>query len=162
MAADLDVEVWLRGGWAMDFFLGKVTRNHEDIDWFAQAQNAPSLTAALLECGYQAMPGPPPDLQLNLVKDGEDISFTWLATEATGRVVLAGGPDAGALLPEGMLAWEPGHVGDLRCPIISPLAQIEIKEMMPVWVPSFPHRAKDEQDVARLRAALEARTDAAS
>lgn len=154
MADVLNVEVWLRGGWAMDFFLGEVTRDHEDVDWFAWARDAPTLTAALLKRGYQAMPGPPPDLQLDLVRNGEDVSFTWLATDGAGQVVLAGGPDAGAPWPEGMLAWEPGHVGDLRCPIISPLAQIEIKEMMPVWVPGFPHRAKDGQDIARLRAAL--------
>ena len=24
--------IWLRGGWAMDFFLGWVTRDHADID----------------------------------------------------------------------------------------------------------------------------------
>ncbi|GAP52560.1 aminoglycoside adenylyltransferase, partial [Streptomyces azureus] len=34
-AKALGVEVWLRGGWAMDFFIGEPTRDHEDIDWFA-------------------------------------------------------------------------------------------------------------------------------
>jgi hypothetical protein len=53
-----------------------------------------------------------------------------------------------------MLDWEPGRIGSLRCPIISPLAQIEIKEMMPVWAPGFPRRPKDAEDIARLRAAL--------
>lgn len=28
------IEIWLRGGWAMDFYLSQVTRDHEDIDWF--------------------------------------------------------------------------------------------------------------------------------
>ena len=39
-AARLGVAVWLRGGWAMDFFLGHTTRDHEDIDWFAWAGDA--------------------------------------------------------------------------------------------------------------------------
>ncbi|OYP20468.1 hypothetical protein CFC35_31640 [Streptomyces sp. FBKL.4005] len=34
------VPLRLRGGWAMDFFLGEATREHEGIDWFAWA--APS------------------------------------------------------------------------------------------------------------------------
>ncbi|MGA3599369.1 nucleotidyltransferase domain-containing protein [Lysinibacillus agricola] len=28
----LEIEFWLRGGWAIDFLLGKITRSHEDID----------------------------------------------------------------------------------------------------------------------------------
>jgi hypothetical protein len=42
----------------------------------------------------------------------------------------------------------------VACPVISPAAQIEIKQMMPVWVPGRPRRPKDAADIARLRAAL--------
>jgi len=28
----LGVQIWLRGGWAMDLFLDHVTRDHGDID----------------------------------------------------------------------------------------------------------------------------------
>ena len=27
-ANELGIEVWLRGGWAMDFYLGQITREH--------------------------------------------------------------------------------------------------------------------------------------
>lgn len=47
------VELWLRGGWAMDFFLGPGTRDHHDIDWFARATDAPVITAQLLEHGFR-------------------------------------------------------------------------------------------------------------
>jgi len=33
MSERLGVEIWFRGGWAVDFFLGQVTRDHVDIDW---------------------------------------------------------------------------------------------------------------------------------
>jgi hypothetical protein len=56
-----------------------------------------------------------------------------------------------------MLDAAPGRIGQVRCPIISPAAQIEIKQMMPVWVPGRPRRAKDAQDVTRLEAALQSR-----
>jgi hypothetical protein len=98
--------------------------------------------------------GPPPEPQLDLVKDGEDLSFGWLATDSAGQVVVGGGPYAGESWPEGMLTFDPGHIGGLRCPIINPQAQREIKEMMPLWMPGFPRRAKDAQDIALLRAAL--------
>jgi Aminoglycoside-2''-adenylyltransferase len=47
------VELWLRGGWAMDFFLGRVTRDHHDIDWFAWATDAPVITVQLLDHGFR-------------------------------------------------------------------------------------------------------------
>lgn len=48
MASENAVEVWLRGGWAMDFFLGRVTRDHADVDWFAWTDDALVIRAALL------------------------------------------------------------------------------------------------------------------
>ncbi|MEU9006368.1 aminoglycoside adenylyltransferase [Streptomyces sp. NPDC048551] len=103
VAGALGVSVWLRGGWAMDFFLGEITRNHEDIDWFAWADDAGALAEGLLLHGYQPVPGPPPDLQLDFSKDGLDNSFTLLDRDTAGRVVVAGGPWAGAPWPEEML-----------------------------------------------------------
>ncbi|MER5775520.1 hypothetical protein ABT144_14730 [Streptomyces sp. NPDC002039] len=47
VAGPLGVAVWLRGGWAMDFFLGEITRDHEDIDWFAWADDAGALAEGL-------------------------------------------------------------------------------------------------------------------
>jgi hypothetical protein len=50
-----------------------------------------------------------------------------------------------------MLDWPPGRIGQLRCPVISPVAQIEIKEMMPACgVPSFPRHGKDASDISLL------------
>ena len=60
-------QVWLRGGWAMDFFLGRVTRDHQDIDWFAWAADAPVIIAELLGRGYRQLPGLPPGQQVDLV-----------------------------------------------------------------------------------------------
>jgi Aminoglycoside-2''-adenylyltransferase len=43
VAAAVGVRVWLRGGWAMDFVLGEITRDHVDIDWFGWARDAGTL-----------------------------------------------------------------------------------------------------------------------
>ncbi|GAP50789.1 hypothetical protein [Streptomyces azureus] len=81
-------------------------------------------------------------------------SFALLDKDRFGRVVVAGGPWTGELWPEGMLDDSVGRIGPLRCQIISPRVQIEIKQMMPVWVPGRPHRRKDAEDITRLEAAL--------
>ncbi|MGW1627220.1 nucleotidyltransferase domain-containing protein [Streptomyces sp. NPDC002172] len=154
IAKVLGAEVWLRGGWAMDFFIGEVTRDHVDIDWFAWAKDASALTAGLLRSGYEPLSGPPADQQLDFRKQGVESSFALLAADLFGRVVVAGGPWAGEAWPEGMLDASAGRIGALRCRIISPRAQIEIKQMMPVWVPGRPRRMKDTEDISRLEAAL--------
>jgi hypothetical protein len=154
IASEARVEVWLRGGWAMDFFLGDVTRDHVDIDWFAWTADAQVLQDALRRQGYQAVYGPPVEQQLDVTRDGEELSFAWLARDGAGHAVVGGGPWAGEPYPSGMLDWPPGRIGQACCPIISPAAQIEMKQMMPVWVPSRPRRAKDAADVARLQVAL--------
>ena len=154
VAARLEVEVWLRGGWAMDFFLGEITRDHEDIDWFAWAADARRIEAALRERGFVPVDGPPAAQQLDLVRDGEESSFAWLARDDAGRVVVAGGPWAGQPWPAGMLDGPTGRLGHLRCRVISAAAQIEIKQMMPIWDPGRRRRPKDAEDIARLAAAL--------
>jgi hypothetical protein len=141
----------------MDFFLGSVTRDHADIDWHAWIDNALAVTAALHADGYQAIPGPPPEQQLDVAKDGEEVQFAWLARGQDGAVNVAGGPYAGEPWPDGMLDWPSGRIGSVECPIISPHVQIESKEMMPIWVPGRPRRQKDEDDIVRLRQALQSR-----
>ncbi len=155
MAQRLGVPIWLRGGWAMDFFLGWVTRDHANIDWHAWIEDAPAITAALHAGGYQTATAL--DQHLAVAKDGLDMSFNWLARSADGMVTMAGGEYAGKAWPDEVLDWPQGRIGPVRCPIISPHLQIECKQMWPAWVPDSPQREKDSADLALLRQALRPR-----
>ncbi len=160
VAIGMDVELWLRGGWAVDFFLGRITRRHEDIDFFVWAKDASRMIPALLLHAYEEVPGTPKEQQLDFRKWREDLSMASIDRDADGQVVVAGGPWAGAAWPTGMIDDDTvGHIGELRCQVISPKAQIEIKQMMPTWDPRRPRRAKDRQDVELLRSALGAEAD---
>jgi hypothetical protein len=152
----LGMDVWLRGGWAMDFFLGRVTRSHRDVDWFAWSRDADRLTAALTHQGYELLAEPLHDRQLDFVRGELDLSFALIDHDRFGNVIVAGGPWAGQRWPDGMLDWPLGRIGDLCCPIISPATQIEIKRMMPVWVPGMPRRAKDIEDITLIETAIAA------
>jgi phosphorylcholine metabolism protein LicD len=54
------IPIWVRGGWAVDFALGQITREHEDIDLFAWAQDAERLVEAFEQAGFSPQDGPPP------------------------------------------------------------------------------------------------------
>jgi Aminoglycoside-2''-adenylyltransferase len=73
MAERLGVQVWLRGGWAMDFFLGQVTRDHVDIDW--EAWNARGQDSKVTVAGGLFAGEPWPDGMLD-----------WLPAERIGSV----------------------------------------------------------------------------
>jgi hypothetical protein len=149
-----DAELWLRGGWAMDFFLGGVTRPHRDIDFFCRDTDADHIVERLVSLGYRTLPGKDA-LQRDLLgPDDVDVQVALLGRDADGCPIVPAGPYAGARWPADLLDGPPGRIGEVSCRIVSPRAQIEIKEMMPVWVPGLPRREKDRTDVARLRAAL--------
>ncbi|MEH1100228.1 nucleotidyltransferase domain-containing protein [Micromonospora sp. CPCC 205561] len=154
LASAAGIEVWLRGGWAMDFHLGGVTRAHVDVDWYCWRADADRLAGLLHGRGWRPDPRIPVDVQLDLVRDDVELSVAYLARDAAGRVVVGAGPWTGTALPEGMLAGPPGRIGPLTVPTISVAAQIEFKEMFPVWMPDRPRRSKDAADLARLRAAV--------
>ncbi|WP_331766758.1 nucleotidyltransferase domain-containing protein [Embleya sp. NBC_00896] len=154
MARELRIEIWLRGGWAMDFFLGRVSREHGDVDWFAWAEDAPTLAAAFTARDFVRLAKAPAAQQLDYSAGDVELSIAFLARDPDGHVLVAGGPWAGARWPTGMLDTPAGRLRDLTCPIISPEAQIEIKLLTPSWMPNRPRRAKDAEDIDRLRAAL--------
>lgn len=152
-AAELDIRLWLRGGWAMDFFLGQVTRAHQDIDWFVLVEDAPPLRRAMTADGFVDVTTAPVEQQLDLKRGAIDHGFAFLRL-ADGVPVVAGGPWAGEPWPITLLGDHVGRIGEVTAPIISPAAQIEIKTMMPEWNPSLPRRQKDLDDIAAITHAL--------
>ncbi|MFF5175491.1 nucleotidyltransferase domain-containing protein [Micromonospora sp. NPDC000089] len=152
LTAPAGIPVWLRGGWAMDFCLGEVTRPHTDVDWYCWRADADRLAALLTGHGWAPDPRVPVETQLDLVRGDVEASFAYLDRDAAGRVVVGGGPWAGTPLPAGLLDGPESRIGALVAPVIGVAAQIEFKEMYPVWMPERPRRAKDAADLARLRA----------
>ena len=46
--ASLKIGFWLRGGWALDFLLGRITRVHSDIDLVSWARERTRIQRGLL------------------------------------------------------------------------------------------------------------------
>jgi Aminoglycoside-2''-adenylyltransferase len=153
LAGAADVAVWLRGGWALDLFLGHITRPHGDIDFFVLAEDSGTLRLVLSEHNFEPLPGPPPEQQLNFRKLGEELHFGLVRREASGAVVVAGGPYEGAPWPEGMLGDHVGRLADLTARIVSPESMLEVKTRWQEWT-GRPPRSYDAQDIELLQAAL--------
>jgi hypothetical protein len=98
--------------------------------------------------------GPPPEQQRNLVKDGEEFHVTLLEENELG-VVAAGGRWGHLPWPKGMLEGPIGHIGDVRCRLISAEAQLWAEEVAPHAL-SHARRDRDYTEIALLREALAA------
>src|SRR5262249_43060382 len=134
------IPIWVRGGWAVDFALGQITREHEDIDFFAWAQDARRLAEAFEQAGFSPVTGPPPELQRDFIKDEESIQVALVGLGEEGELIVAGGKFQGAPWPVGMLEPHRGQIGEIVCSIVNPRVQIELKESYPVWRPDLPRR----------------------
>lgn len=148
-ASSLRIDCWLRGGWALDFLLHRITRQHGDIDLFVWAADAAALLSALSERGYTDVGGPPPAQQRNLSKAGEEFHVTLLERAEAG-VVTAGGRWVDSPWPDGMLDGPIGSIGDVRCRVISAEAQLWAKVEVPKTL-GHAQRDYDPADIALLR-----------
>lgn len=85
------IGIWLRGGWAIDFLLGRITRAHSDVDLVSLVQNRVELEAALVAAGYEKIPVG--EFQTDFLKADVDISFVFVRNNDKGEIVANGFPD---------------------------------------------------------------------
>lgn len=157
---------WLRGGWAMDFFLGRVTRPHDDIDLFAWRADSERLVEILVAAGFEEVGEPRPAAQRNLAEDDELVHVVLLERTPEGSMITPpgrwaahlGGPesdDGPEEWPADMLEAPPGCLGALVAPIVDPAAQLEAIEAA-ARLPGHPLSEKHRLDREQLRDALAA------
>ncbi|GIP39041.1 hypothetical protein J31TS4_23210 [Paenibacillus sp. J31TS4] len=84
-------EFWLRGGWAIDFLLGEITRPHGDLDLVTWVQYRESLERALVEAEFEWMPVS--DRQTDFRKGNVDIQFLYLTRSSEGNIIPNGLPE---------------------------------------------------------------------
>ena len=83
------VRFWLRGGWALDFHAGQITRDHGDIDLVARYRQRSRIKRLLEENSYRVVELG--DLaSVHFSKRGQDIALAFIWTEETARMVTPG------------------------------------------------------------------------
>jgi hypothetical protein len=80
------IDYWLFGGWAVDFYVGSVTRPHDDVDiavWLADHERIAELLAA---DGWQHAPAPDEDGGTGYERGGVRLELTFLVRADDGTV----------------------------------------------------------------------------
>jgi hypothetical protein len=141
------IRFWLRGGWALDFLLGRTTRAHADIDAVMWLRHKRRLGAVLLARGFEEQPSPNPLTQAIFTKGGQELSILFVTR--VGAVVVVPGFEP--------WPFPPGSFGDvfrtlegITCRVLPAKTLIHEKEHHSEWS-GRPLRAHDRESLRLLR-----------
>lgn len=148
---------WLFGGWGLDARIGRITRDHHDLEFWVFEEDAPATRAALVDRGFVALPMRYPEESQEFVKDGVDSSSAFLWRNDDGSVGVRGRWSNWHFPPDAFQA-PPGRLRDLEVPAMSVAGMIAMKEQYPTLRNGQPLREKDVADLRILRQLLETGT----
>ncbi len=139
------IKFWLRGGWAIDFLLGNLTRSHSDIDLVAWQCDALRIRGLFEEAGFLFIRDT--GVQIDFLKSGQEICVVLIVRK--GEEVSVENIPEWNWLPDA-LTFPPQQLNGLSCNVLSPQQLLEEKEGYEKGT-GRPLRPKDLQSIAVLR-----------
>ena len=100
------IEYWLFGGWAVDFWVGEVTRPHDDVDVVVWRNDELAISIALAAAGWEHAPTEEDLVGTRYRLETAHVELTFVERGAAGEVVVP--------LPTGPVTWSPRPFGDVR------------------------------------------------
>ncbi|WP_456278807.1 nucleotidyltransferase domain-containing protein [Bacillus sp. AK128] len=95
MLETIEIEFWLRGGWAIDFLLGKISRPHNDIDLVTWIDNREQLENQLLRAGFEQIPVKEEfrNRQSDFRKGNVEVTYSYITQTVDGNLIMNGLPE---------------------------------------------------------------------
>jgi hypothetical protein len=101
------IAYWLFGGWAVDFYVGSVTRAHDDLDLAVWLVDLPRIAQLLEDDGWRHAPLDDEDGGTGFEQGAVRLELTYLVREGDGSIVTP--------LRDGRAAWpDEGLANDVR------------------------------------------------
>jgi hypothetical protein len=112
------IDYRLFGGWAVDFHVGRITREHTDVDLAVALHDMPRLRASLEQRGWRHAPEPDEDGGTGFERDGVRLEVTFLVPleDGTPAIAFRAAPVAWAAVAS---AGEMRKLRGIRCRVIS-------------------------------------------
>jgi hypothetical protein len=148
------VPVWLFGGWGLDARIGRITRDHGDVEfWVPRTFDARSRTV-LAEAGATVLDTQPPEEACEFVWDGVEFSTAYFDARPDGSFAQVQGRFSDWAFPAGSFGDDPGELDGTPVPAMSVAGMLAMKEQFPALRHGRPWRDKDIADIAVLRQLL--------
>jgi hypothetical protein len=143
---------WLFGGWGMDAHIGRITREHGDIELWVAIDDADTVRTALVAHGFEAIATQPPEEAQEFERDGLRFSTAFFARTGDGYELKGRWSDWN--FPPGSLGDIVGMIGELKVPVMSVAGMLAMKTQYPTLRNGGPLRPKDIADINVLRGLL--------
>ena len=134
-------DYWLFGGWAVDFYVGSITRAHADVDIAVWAQDFDAIASLLRDHGWQHRPAPGEEGGTGYERGPVRVELMRVVADEAGRVFIPLGEQK-VLWSEQALGTEERELFDVRARVI-PLSLLRAGKSSP---------RHDDGDAAKDRA----------
>jgi hypothetical protein len=145
------IPAWLFGRWGLDARIGRVTREHGDIEFWLERTGAERSKAVLAGAGATALATQPPAESCEFTWDGVDFSTTYFDRQPDGSFSQPRGRWSDWLFPPGSFGDEPGTLDGTPVLAMSVSDMLAMKEQYPHLRNGRPWRQKDIDDIDILR-----------
>ena len=145
------ISAWLFGGWGLDARIGRITREHGDIEFWVERVHAERSKAVLEGAGATALATQPPEESCEFTWDGADFSTAYFERQPDGAFIQLQGRWSDWLFPPGSFGDEPATLDGTPVLAMSASGMLAMKEQFPYLRNGRPWRQKDIGDIEILR-----------
>jgi lincosamide nucleotidyltransferase A/C/D/E len=148
---------WLFGGWGLDARLGRVTREHGDVEFWIERGDAGRSKLVLVGAGATALMTQPPEEACEFLWDGVLFSTAYFDRRPDGAFTQEG-RWSDWVFPAGSFGDDAGILDGAPVPAMSVEGMLAMKEQYPGLRCGCPWRQKDIRDIKILRELVRAAT----
>jgi Aminoglycoside-2''-adenylyltransferase len=146
-----DISAWLFGGWGLDARIGRITREHGDVEFWVERIHAERSKAVLVGAGATALTTQPPEESCEFTLDDVPFSTAYFDRRPDGSSIQLLGRWSDWLFPPGSFGDEPGMLDGTPVLAMSVSGMLAMKEQFPRLRNGRPWRQKDITDIGILR-----------
>ena len=145
------ISAWLFGGWGLDARIGRITREHGDVEFWVERIDAERSKAVLAAAGAVALATQPPEEACEFTWGDVDFSTAYFDRHPDGSFIQLQGRWSDWLFPPGSFGDEPGTLDGTPVLAMSVAGMLAMKEQYPHLRNGGPWRQKDIDDMKILR-----------
>jgi len=145
------ISAWLFGGWGLDARIGRITREHGDVEFWVERADAGRSKALLVEAGATALATQPPEESCEFTWADVDFSTAYFDRRPDGAFIQLQGRWSDWLFPPGPFGSEPGVLDGVPVLAMSVAGMLAMKEQYPGLRNGGPWRQKDIDDIKVLQ-----------
>jgi aminoglycoside-2''-adenylyltransferase len=148
---DAGIPAWLFGGWGLDARIGRITREHGDVEFWVERIHAEPSKALLVAAGATALATQPPTESCEFTLDDVPFSTAYFDRWPDGSFSQPLGRWSDWLFPPGSFDREPVSLDGSPVLAMSVPGMLAMKEQYPRLRNGRPWRPKDITDIEVLR-----------